>query len=222
MFYTLNYVSVLWTLSRLQKLRGFSILLSVSFCACCSSKSGQIDSLKVPLDMGDQCPDLLVILICQMTVIWWPLLTWCNNLMERELHCCLANTMSAWQPRMFMMWMQMVLSAPMSSPPFPESYNSMDPGSGSSPCDATESDFGGVQGSALAAMQVANTGDDERNRLQRAWPNEEGGRTVESSFSSQNERETETEWVEQDDPGVYITLTTLSDGGRDLKRVRLR
>jgi hypothetical protein len=69
---------------------------------------------------------------------------------------------------MFMMWMQMVLSAPMSSPPFPESYNSMDPGSGSSPCDATESDFGGVQGSALAAMQVANTGDDERNRLQRA------------------------------------------------------
>jgi len=44
----------------------------------------------------------------------------------------------------------------------------MDPGSGSSPCDATESGFGGVQGSALAAMQVANTGDDERNRLQRA------------------------------------------------------
>lgn len=30
------------------------------------------------------------------------------------------------------------------------------------------------------------------------------------------------QWVEQDDPGVYITLTTLSDGGRDLKRVRLR
>jgi hypothetical protein len=57
------------TLSRLQKLRGFSILLSVSFGACCSSKSGQIDSLKVPLDMGDQCPDLLVILICEMTVI---------------------------------------------------------------------------------------------------------------------------------------------------------
>ncbi|CAM6025173.1 unnamed protein product [Sphagnum balticum] len=88
-----------------------------------------------------------------------------------------------------------------SSPPFPESYNSMDPG-------------------ALAAMQVANTGEGERNRLEQARPNEEGGRTVESSFSSENGRETETEWVEQDDPGVYITLTTLSDGGRDLKRVR--
>ncbi len=77
-------------------------------------------------------------------------------------------------------------------------------------------------GRALAAMQVANTGEGERNRLERARPNEEGGRTVESSFSSENGRETETEWVEQDDPGVYITLTTLSDGGRDLKRVRFR
>jgi hypothetical protein len=32
MFYTLNRVSVLWTLSQLQKLRGFSILLSVFWC----------------------------------------------------------------------------------------------------------------------------------------------------------------------------------------------
>ncbi|CAK9881305.1 unnamed protein product [Sphagnum jensenii] len=47
-------------------------------------------------------------------------------------------------------------------------------------------------------------------------------KTVESSFSSENGGETETEWVEQDDPGVYITLTTLSDGGRDLKRVQFR
>ncbi len=224
MFYTLNYVSVLWTLSRLQKLRGFSILLSVSLGACCSSKSGQIDSLKVPLDMGDQCPDLLVILICEMTVIWWPLLTWCNNLMERELHCCLTNTMSAWQPRMFMMWMQMMLSAPIQCQVL-LSLNHTIPWI-----------LGLVQvlvmllrvileeygGRALAAMQVANTGEGERNRLERARPNEEGGRTVESSFSSENGRETETEWVEQDDPGVYITLTTLSDGGRDLKRVRFR
>ncbi|RRT77910.1 hypothetical protein B296_00004445 [Ensete ventricosum] len=30
----------------------------------------------------------------------------------------------------------------------------------------------------------------------------------------------ETEWVEQDEPGVYITLTSLSGGARDLKRVR--
>lgn len=32
----------------------------------------------------------------------------------------------------------------------------------------------------------------------------------------------ETEWVEQDEPGVYITLTSLPGGVRDLKRVRFR
>ncbi|KAG0498898.1 hypothetical protein HPP92_003589 [Vanilla planifolia] len=30
----------------------------------------------------------------------------------------------------------------------------------------------------------------------------------------------ESEWVEQDEPGVYITLTSLADGIKDLKRVR--
>ena len=30
------------------------------------------------------------------------------------------------------------------------------------------------------------------------------------------------EWVEQDEPGVYITLTALPGGARDLKRVRFR
>ncbi|XP_077250143.1 PH, RCC1 and FYVE domains-containing protein 1-like [Tasmannia lanceolata] len=30
----------------------------------------------------------------------------------------------------------------------------------------------------------------------------------------------ESEWVEQDEPGVYITLTSLPDGAKDLKRVR--
>jgi hypothetical protein len=30
------------------------------------------------------------------------------------------------------------------------------------------------------------------------------------------------EWIEQYEPGVYITLTTLLDGTRDLKRVRFR
>lgn len=32
----------------------------------------------------------------------------------------------------------------------------------------------------------------------------------------------ESEWVEQDEPGVYITLTSLPGGARDLKRVRFR
>ena len=43
-----------------------------------------------------------------------------------------------------------------------------------------------------------------------------GGRTKEGE--SQNENE----WVEQDEPGVYITLTSLPGGAKDLKRVRFR
>lgn len=36
------------------------------------------------------------------------------------------------------------------------------------------------------------------------------------------ESRNENEWVEQDEPGVYITLTSLPGGGKDLKRVRFR
>ncbi|KAL6284631.1 hypothetical protein ACE6H2_015560 [Prunus campanulata] len=36
----------------------------------------------------------------------------------------------------------------------------------------------------------------------------------------ENESRHESEWVEQDEPGVYITLTSLPGGAKDLKRVR--
>uniref|UniRef100_A0A3Q7JNF6 BRX domain-containing protein n=1 Tax=Solanum lycopersicum TaxID=4081 RepID=A0A3Q7JNF6_SOLLC len=41
-----------------------------------------------------------------------------------------------------------------------------------------------------------------------------GGRTKEGDSRNENE------WVEQDEPGVYITLTSLPAGVKDLKRVR--
>jgi hypothetical protein len=37
-----------------------------------------------------------------------------------------------------------------------------------------------------------------------------------------SESHNEAEWVEQDEPGVFITLTALPGGARDLKRVRFR
>lgn len=43
-----------------------------------------------------------------------------------------------------------------------------------------------------------------------------GGRTREGDSRNENE------WVEQDEPGVYITLTSLPGGAKDLKRVRFR
>lgn len=43
-----------------------------------------------------------------------------------------------------------------------------------------------------------------------------------SSRNGSKTKDNETEWVEQDEPGVYITLTSLPGGVIDLKRVRFR
>ncbi|KAK1262674.1 Protein Brevis radix-like 1 [Acorus gramineus] len=42
----------------------------------------------------------------------------------------------------------------------------------------------------------------------------------EASVSISNASDLETEWVEQDQPGVYITIRALPDGTRELRRVR--
>lgn len=42
------------------------------------------------------------------------------------------------------------------------------------------------------------------------------------SRTKEGESNHEAEWVEQDEPGVYITLTSLPGGIKDLKRVRFR
>lgn len=44
----------------------------------------------------------------------------------------------------------------------------------------------------------------------------------EPSVSVSNASEMEAEWVEQDEPGVYITIRQLADGTRELRRVRFR
>lgn len=42
----------------------------------------------------------------------------------------------------------------------------------------------------------------------------------EASLSVSNASEMESEWIEQDEPGVYITIRQLVDGTRELRRVR--
>ncbi|KAG6518688.1 hypothetical protein ZIOFF_022168 [Zingiber officinale] len=45
----------------------------------------------------------------------------------------------------------------------------------------------------------------------------------EASISISNASDLETtEWVEEDEPGVFITIRELADGTRDLRRVRFR
>lgn len=41
-------------------------------------------------------------------------------------------------------------------------------------------------------------------------------------LSVSNASDLETEWVEQDEAGVYITVRALPGGGRELRRVRFR
>ncbi|KAG9150475.1 hypothetical protein Leryth_010868 [Lithospermum erythrorhizon] len=42
----------------------------------------------------------------------------------------------------------------------------------------------------------------------------------EASISMSNASEMESEWIEEDEPGVYITIRQLADGTRELRRVR--
>lgn len=50
----------------------------------------------------------------------------------------------------------------------------------------------------------------------------ENGVKSRNSVVASNANQTEAEWIEQYEPGVYITLVALRDGTRDLKRVRFR
>ena len=57
-------------------------------------------------------------------------------------------------------------------------------------------------------------------------PNMDPSRITTSSrddeVSVSNASELETEWIEEDEPGVYITIRQLADGTRELRRVRFR
>lgn len=43
-----------------------------------------------------------------------------------------------------------------------------------------------------------------------------------ASISISNASDMESEWIEQDEPGVFITIRQLADGTRELRRVRFR
>ncbi|MBA0684119.1 hypothetical protein Goari_025723, partial [Gossypium aridum] len=65
-------------------------------------------------------------------------------------------------------------------------------------------------GSSIASTR--SSGHNKQSHIEPATKS--GGRTKESESRNENE------WVEQDEPGVYITLTSLPGGAKDLKRVR--
>lgn len=66
---------------------------------------------------------------------------------------------------------------------------------------------------------------------QGGGPNFPAGSSVEASRTTTSSRDEpsmsnasdlEAEWIEQDEPGVYITIRQLADGTKELRRVRFR
>lgn len=81
-----------------------------------------------------------------------------------------------------------------------------------------EADLTGSNNQLLSngSSTASNRSTGQNKQSQPDSTNRNGSRTKDSESRS------ETEWVEQDEPGVYITLTSLPGGVIDLKRVRFR
>ncbi|XP_010276611.1 PREDICTED: uncharacterized protein LOC104611308 [Nelumbo nucifera] len=85
----------------------------------------------------------------------------------------------------------------------------------SSPITSHEPDSNGSNSLVLSnGPSTTNNRNLSHNRIVYSEATRNGSRTPEG------EPHHESEWVEQDEPGVYITLTSLPGGARDLKRVR--
>ena len=70
-------------------------------------------------------------------------------------------------------------------------------------------------------LSASSRADDSSSKDARSLLNGEDGYKSRSVVSIPSDQ-VQAEWIEQYEPGVYITLTTLRDGTRDLKRVRFR
>ncbi|XP_057766813.1 protein Brevis radix-like 4 isoform X2 [Salvia miltiorrhiza] len=70
----------------------------------------------------------------------------------------------------------------------------------------------------LSSISAAKTEVSSMDASMRTSSSRDADRSGEISIS--NASDLETEWVEQDEPGVYITIRALPDGRRELRRVR--
>lgn len=61
---------------------------------------------------------------------------------------------------------------------------------------------------------------DDAKKVSELGRNGDNGSRAQSLLGSSNQEEKE--WIEQYEPGVYITLVAFRDGTRELKRVRFR
>lgn len=79
---------------------------------------------------------------------------------------------------------------------------------------------GGGVGSVIGGLSGMGKGEASSVEASRTTTS---SRDEAASVSISNASDLEvTEWVEQDEPGVYITIRELPDGTRELRRVRFR
>ena len=82
-------------------------------------------------------------------------------------------------------------------------------------------DSGGLTSTPkLSSISGAKTETSSMDASIRTSSSREVDRSGELSVS--NASDLETEWVEEDEPGVYITIRALPGGTRELRRVRFR
>ncbi|KAF9626130.1 hypothetical protein IFM89_030977 [Coptis chinensis] len=84
------------------------------------------------------------------------------------------------------------------------------------PCDIMEQQGGQYYGAGTSTHGTGVKGEASSIDASRTTTSSR----EEASVSISNASDQETEWVEQDEPGVYITIRQLSDGTRELRRVR--
>lgn len=72
----------------------------------------------------------------------------------------------------------------------------------------------------LSSISGAKTETSSMDGSARSSSSREADRSGELSIT--NASDMETEWVEQDEPGVYLTIRALPGGSRELRRVRFR
>lgn len=72
----------------------------------------------------------------------------------------------------------------------------------------------------LSSISGAKTETSSIDASMRSSSSRDADRSGELSIS--NASDLESEWVEQDEPGVYITIRALPGGKRELRRVRFR
>ena len=77
-------------------------------------------------------------------------------------------------------------------------------------------------GSSVIQTGGSTVSDTVDGRDSGNFQDDESGLRSRNAMIPANSSQVEAEWIEQYEPGVYITLVALRDGTRDLKRVRFR